>query len=355
MSKKASFKTKHQRETNQAVLKQALVRRFDRRITTQGEVEFPCIPSMIEPYLAKLASIFSAVGKPFSDEELAKLKKALEIELARGFSLSPYSRLSVRYETHKPPHPGIQYYITPKVLMLEEVYAQWGQSQTTPLFGRLPDAKVVALASELGDPKSAPVLDVGAGNGRNSIPLARLGHPTDAVEPVAPMADVMRKVAKEENLPLEVIQASVFSPEVPAKKSHYKLAIVSEVTSHFQSTSDMRTLFTKLADALAPGGLALVSAFLTTDGYKPDEMARQVALVLWSTMYTRAELQFISQELPFERVSDEPTIEYEKEHTPAGEWPPTSWYEAWAQGGDVFALPLGKPPVELRWLTFRRK
>jgi SAM-dependent methyltransferase len=355
MSKKASFKPKHHRETNTAVLKQALIRRFDRRITGQGELEFPCIPSMVEPYLAKLASVFGAMGKPFSDEELAQLKKALQTELDRGFQQSPYSRLSVRYETHRPPHPGIQYYVTAKVQTLEEMFALWAENQTTPLFGRLPDSKVVALASELGDPKSAPVLDLGAGNGRNSIPLARLGHPTEAVEPVEPMADTIRKVAAEEKLPLEVVQASLFSPEVPRKKAYYKLAVVAEVTSHFQHTADMRALFTKLADALAPGGLALVTVFLSTEGYKPDDMARQVSLVLWSTMYTRSELQFVVQDLPFERVSDESVYDYEKEHLPADAWPPTAWYEAWTQGGDVFALPAGKPPIELRWLTYRRK
>jgi 2-polyprenyl-3-methyl-5-hydroxy-6-metoxy-1,4-benzoquinol methylase len=355
MSKKAPFKAKHQRETNAAVLKQALIRRFDRRITGHGELEFPCIPSMVEPYLTKLGAIFSAMGKPFSDEELAGLRKALETELGRGFAQSPYSRLSVRFETHRPPHPGIQYFVSAKVQMLEEVYAQWGADQTTPLFGRLPDAKVVALAAELGDPASAPVLDVGAGNGRNSVPLARLGHPTDAVEPVEPMANEIRRIAGEENLPLGVIQGSIFSPDVPAKKGHYKLAIVAEVTSHFQNTQDIRTLFGKLADALAPGGFALVSAFLAADGYKPDEMARQVSQVLWSTIYTRSELQFVSQELPFDRVSDESVHDYEKEHLPSDAWPPTSWFEAWTQGGDVFALPVGKPPIELRWLTFRRR
>src|SRR5207244_4463332 len=139
-------------------------------------------------YTAKLAAIFASLGKPFSDAEVEQLKKALELELARGYAGSPYSRLSVRYETHRPPHPGIQYFVTAKVFKLEEVHSQWGEGQTT-LFGRLPDAKVMALARELGDPKSAPILDIGAGNGRNTIPLARLGHPVDALEPVHKMAD----------------------------------------------------------------------------------------------------------------------------------------------------------------------
>jgi len=35
-------------------------------------------------------------------------------------------------------------------------------------------------------------------------------------------------------------------------------------------------------------------------------------------------------------------------------WPPTGWYDDWSQGLDVYALPAGKAPMELRWLTFRR-
>jgi len=354
MQKKAPTK-KPQRETSVAVLKSALIRRFDRRIMGAGEIELPCVPTMLEPYLAKLAVVFAALGKPFSDEELTQLRNALKTELDRGYSQSAYSRLSVRYETHKPPHPGIQYFISPKVLTLEEVYTQWGVGQTAPLFGRLPDAKVMALARELGDPKSAAILDVGAGIGRNSVPLARLGHPTDALEPVESMANKMRETAAAEKIPLEVVQGSIFSPDVSLKSGRYKLAIVAEVTSHFQTLGEMRTLFTKLADTLASGGLALVSAFLTSDGYKPDEMARQASLALWSMMFTRAELGFVSQELPFDRVSDESMLEFEKEHLPADAWPPTSWYEAWAQGNDVFALPIGKAPIEHRWLTYRRR
>src|SRR5260221_5938098 len=39
---------------------------------------------------------------------------------------STLSRLSVRYETRRPPHPGIEYFISAKVQLLEDVYAQWG-------------------------------------------------------------------------------------------------------------------------------------------------------------------------------------------------------------------------------------
>jgi predicted RNA methylase len=46
-----------------------------------------------------------------------------------------------------------------------------------------PDAKVMAVAAQLGDAKMVKILDVGAGTGRNTFALAERGHP---VEPIAP-------------------------------------------------------------------------------------------------------------------------------------------------------------------------
>src|SRR5260221_5938097 len=87
MNKKASSKTKPQRETSVSALKPALLRRFDRRITSEGEIEFPCIPTMLEHYTQKLASFFTLVGRGFSDEEIVQLRKALQIELDRGYKI----------------------------------------------------------------------------------------------------------------------------------------------------------------------------------------------------------------------------------------------------------------------------
>jgi len=107
--------------------------------------------------------------------------------------------------------------------------------------------------------------------------------------------------------------------------------------------------------ALAPGGRLLLNAFVPTDGYKPDDVTRQVAEVAWCTLFTRGELATVTDELSLERISDESAFDYEKEHLPAEAWPPTPWFEDWAHGRNVFALPPGKVPVELRWLDYRRR
>jgi cyclopropane fatty-acyl-phospholipid synthase-like methyltransferase len=199
------------------------------------------------------------------------------------------------------------------------------------------------------------VLDIGAGTGRNAIPLARLGHPTRAIEPVTKMADEMRNIAKADKLALEVEEADFFSSSLALPDSHYRLAVAAEVLSHFRSVSQVRQFFEKLAGAMAPGGFVLVSAFLSAEGYKPDAIAREATEFAWCSIFTRAELKFIADELPFDRMTDESVHDFEKEHLPQGAWPPTPWFVSWTQGADAFDVPMGKAPMDLRWLVYRRR
>jgi 2-polyprenyl-3-methyl-5-hydroxy-6-metoxy-1,4-benzoquinol methylase len=347
--------TRTSRETNASVLRLASIRRVNHRVIGEGQIDFPCIPSMLEVYASKLAGLWDILGKPFTEAEMTNLKNLLQQQLVAGFKVSPYARVIVGYQCRPPPQ-GIKYIIRLNNQTMEDIYSTgWVSEEKQTPFGRLPDAKVMALAAELGEPGAAPVLDIGAGTGRNAIPLARRGHPTRAVEPVATLAGEMRKVAENEKLPLEVDQIDFLGPDPNVQPGHYKLVIVAEVVSHFRGLDQVRKLFERVSEALAPGGLMLVSSFLTADGYKPDTLAREAAGFAWSSIFTRAELKAIVDELPFDRMSDESVHDYEKEHLPAEGWPPTSWFVAWAQGTDTFDVPVGKAPIDLRWLVYRRR
>jgi hypothetical protein len=83
-------------------------------------------------------------------------------------------------------------------------------------------------------------------------------------------------------------------------------------------------------------------------------MARELSQVYWCNLFTRKDLADAMAELPFDRISDESVYEYEKEHLPAESWPPTGWFEEWTHGLDMFDLPRGKAPSELRWLVYRK-
>jgi 2-polyprenyl-3-methyl-5-hydroxy-6-metoxy-1,4-benzoquinol methylase len=212
---------------------------------------------------------------------------------------------------------------------VEEEYNEWVKSRPPPLFGAHPDAKVMNAAATLGEAHVSPVLDIGAGTGRNALPLARLGHPTVAVEMVSALCDQLRQAQASEMLPLQIVQADVLSPQVVLERGRYRLAVLSEVVTHFRDVAQIRVTFSKLSDALAPGATLLFNA--------------------------RSDFAFLETELPLRKISDESAHDYEKAHAAPTAWPPTNWYVSWSRGRNLFDLPEGKGPVELRWLLYQRR
>lgn len=238
---------------------------------------------------------------------------------------------------------------------MDEMYASWVGARPPPLFGAYPDAKVMAVAKSLAALGPVSVLDVGAGTGRNAIPLARAGYTVTALEPVPPFVAELRKAAAAAGVSVAVLEASALSPELQLPHGAFQLAVLSEVITHSRDRDEMLALITNVAAAIAPDGRILFNAFVALDGYKPDAVARQVSDVAGSAIFTRAELAALTERLPLALVSDESAHDYEQAHLPAEAWPPTLWFEDWAHGRNVFALPPAKVPVELRWLEFRRR
>jgi hypothetical protein len=114
-------------------------------------------------------------------------------------------------------------------------------------------------------------------------------------------------------------------------------------------------LFERAAEWLAPGGLLLFSVFLSADEYEPDTLVREFAEVMWCCLFTRKELDAAVEGLPFTKVSDESTHDYEHEHLDPTAWPPTGWFVQWTRGRDVFDVPAERSPLELRWVVYRRE
>lgn len=329
----------------------SILRALDKRLSFKGELRVPCMPVMADEFSAKLATVWAALGRPLSREESEQLRTGLREALTTGFEESPDGALLVRWEASA--GGPVSYEAELHQVSLAERYGEWGDPRTGALFGAGPDAKVVSLAATLGD--GAPVLDVGAGNGRNALALALDGHPTDAVELVPAFCEAMRDSAAGSSLPLRVFEADILSEELRLEPARYRLALASEVLTHFGTVDQARALFAKLADALAPGGLLLFNAFLGKNAYEPDRLAREFGHTWFASLFSLRELSFLVDELPFEFVSDESVFEFEKAHTEPSAWPPTTWFESWSRGANVFDLPLGKAPIELRWLVYRRK
>ena len=96
------------------------------------------------------------------------------------------------------------------------------------------------------------------------------------------------------------------------------------------------------------------NAFLAHAGYIPDDAARQLGQQCYTSIFTRDEMSSAAADLFLELVADDSVYECEKAHLPDGAWPPTSWYETWVSGLDVFDVEREQCPIEMRWLVYQK-
>ncbi|MCV7121816.1 class I SAM-dependent methyltransferase [Mycobacterium lacus] len=333
------------------LVKNAMIRRFYTRSVVDGKVRLPAVPGMIDEYVTMCDNLFAGVGRKFSAEELAHLRSVLERQLAAAYKTSPRSSIVISFNA--PIGPTLHYQVDTQWWTVEAAYENWIDTREPPLFGTEPDARVWALANEAADPTMHRILEIGAGTGRNALPLARRGHPVDVVELTPKFADMIRSDAQKESLDVRVIVRDVFSTMDDLRRD-YQLIVLSEVVSDFRTTQQLRGLFELAAQCLAPGGRLVFNAFLTRGGYTPDQAAREFGQQEYTSMFTRHEMSAAGAGLPLELVADDSVYDYEKAHLPEGAWPQTSWYADWVSGLDVFPVEREMSPIELRWLVFRK-
>jgi len=332
-------------------LRPAMTRRLLRRTIVNGQLTLPAVPGMADQYVKMCDDLFITLGVHFSAEELAHLRGVLETQLNDAYAASPRSDVVITYEI--PTGLTANYRVATRWFTVGQAYDNWVATREPPLFGIEPDARVMAVAAEAGEAAYAPVLDVGAGTGRNSLALARRGHPVDAVEMTAKFAEIITAEAQREGLNVQVIRRDVFD-KLDDLRTDYRLILLSEVVSDFRNTDQLRQLFELAAHCLAPGGELLFNIFLPRDEYIPDDAARQLGQQCYTTIFTRDELSAAGSGLPLDLVADDSVYEYEKAHLPAESWPPTSWYANWVNGQDVFDVPMETSPIEMRWLVYRK-
>ncbi len=339
------------RSLSPSVLHDAMARRLYRRSVIKGEIRLPAVPSMIDEYVKMCDSIFTAVGVRFTVDELANLKTVLAGQLAEAYAATQRSDIVITYDS--PVGPVLNYHVRSEWKTLDAAYETWVATRQPPLFGTEPDARVWALASEAAEPRGYRVLDIGAGTGRNSLALARRGHPVDAVEMTPKFAESIRAEAQQQALDVRVIQGDVFACGNDLRWD-YQLIVLSEVTPDFRATQQLRDMFELAAQRLAPGGRLVFSVFLPRSGYLLDEAARQLGQQCYNMIFTWDEMAGAAARLPLELVSDESVYDYEKANLPDGAWPPTGWYANWVSGLDVFDVNRDDRPIEMRWLVYQK-
>jgi hypothetical protein len=166
-------------------------------------------------------------------------------------------------------------------------------------------------------------------------------------------AEIIRTEAERESLQVRVMNGDVFET-MDGVRRDYQLIILAEVVPDFRTTGELRGIFELAADCLAAGGRLVFNTFLARGDYVPDAAVLELGQQCNTMIFTRDELAAAASQLPFALVDDDSAYEYEKMHLPADAWPPTNWFEGWANGLDVFDLPAQDSPIELRWLVYRK-
>jgi SAM-dependent methyltransferase len=333
------------------VQRDSLARRLYRRSLVKGEITLPAVPDMIDEYASMCETLFAGVGRAFTAEQLGQVRNVLEGQLAEAYANSPRSNIVITYDA--PVGTVLNYHVRAEWWTVEGAYENWISTRKPPLFGTEPDARVWNLAIEAPDAATYPVLDIGGGTGRNTLALARRGHPVEVVEMTPKFADIIRADAERELLNVRVIQRDVFSTSDDLRPD-YRLILLSEVVSDFRSSDQLRAVFELATQYLAAGGRLVFNVFLPKSGYAPDGAALELGQQCYTTIFTREQMSAAASGLPLQLVSDDSVSEYEKANLPAGAWPPTSWYADWVSGCDVFDLPREECPIEMRWLVYQK-
>ncbi len=132
--------------------------------------------------------------------------------------------------------------------------------RTENVFGTGPD-RIIEMYAALMSP-ALPVLDVGAGQGRNAFYLARWGFSVDAIEPAPAGAGAIAEAAEREGIPVSVHTCGFedFDAE-PSGYAGVLLIGMTQVLSREATTS----LLKRVELWTAPRALVFVTAFMTGD------------------------------------------------------------------------------------------
>ena len=139
--------------------------------------------------------------------------------------------------------------------LFDEAYAG-----PVPVFGLRPDLAFerMVLANDL----HGTALDLGCGDGRNSLFLATHGFSVDAVDLSQPAVEKLSEIAYRSGL---AISADVLDlRDLIALPDHYDLIVADTVFCHLQS-SELRDLTASIVASLRPGGFLYATAFSDCD------------------------------------------------------------------------------------------
>ncbi|MFZ5981784.1 MAG: methyltransferase domain-containing protein [Candidatus Zixiibacteriota bacterium] len=136
--------------------------------------------------------------------------------------------------------------------------------QTDNYFGKNASRILVEYWQSLG--KKRPVLDIGAGQGRNTLFLARQGLIVDAIDPSIVAIETIANIVAEENLPVSTCQCG-FESFVPLTDFYSGILIFGLI--QVLPREEISHLVRLVETWTSAGSLIFVSAFTVEDsGYE---------------------------------------------------------------------------------------
>ncbi len=148
---------------------------------------------------------------------------------------------------------------------------------------------------------SGRALDIGAGDGRHSIFLARNGFTVEAVDLSEEAVERLREFARRGHLPIEARVGDCADPDCIA--GPYDMIVADTVLGHFELV-EAQAIGRRVVEALASGGWLFVTALSDED---PRES--EFADLSW-TYFSRDELIDLFPGLRIERCEHLSTVDH---------------------------------------------
>lgn len=143
--------------------------------------------------------------------------------------------------------------------------------------GEKPDKKILTTIKKY-IPKGGLVADIGAGDGRNTIPLARKGYRVDAFE----LSSVGRGIISEKIKAEKLSKVNLSADNIHSKPfgEIYDAIFMSHVTQHFES-KELPEVFQNIKESLKQGGVFIFDAFIA----KNERVKKSTQYDSWSGNY----------------------------------------------------------------------
>jgi len=146
------------------------------------------------------------------------------------------------------------------------------------------------------------VLEVGAGTGRDSFPLAQCGARVVQLDYSVQSLAILRSLAAQQNIPVEIVGGDTFS--LPFRNDSFDVVFHQGLLEHFREPAAQRLLEENIR-VLRPGGLLLVDVPQRFHAYT---VAKRILIAAgkwfagWERSFTIGELARVLEQLGMQPV-----------------------------------------------------